>query len=158
MHNAVHLRPHWSMTAVVEKVLTHQDCIRVVDRTDAYVAKHGWPEGRHIDFSIRPTNDLPIDLIFPEEPDLNYIVKKIKSTLFIAMAKALQLERRKFFLTDLFLTQYNSSAPNRSLLGPHKDKSQWSFVVPLNNEFEGTHLQLHTVRSPHSLTCTCMHA
>ena len=136
-HNAVQLRPHWSMTVVVEKVLTSQDCTEIIQRTEDYVMKHGWPRGRHVDFNIRPTNDLPMDLIFPDEVVLNTIMKKIKSKLFISMAKALNLQRRKFFLTDLFLTQYNASEHDRTYLGPHKDKSQWSFVVLLNNDFEG---------------------
>ena len=136
-HNAIQLRPLWMMTVVVEKVLTSQDCIEIIQRTDDYVMKHGWPRGRHVDFNIRPTNDLPMDRIFPDEIALNNIVKKIKSRLFISMAKALNLQRRKFFLTDLFLTQYNASEQGRTYLGPHKDKSQWSFVVLLNNEFEG---------------------
>lgn len=137
-HNAVQLRPHWAMmTVVVEKVLTSQDCTEIIERTEDYVMKHGWPRGRHVDFNIRPTNDLPMDRIFPDEVALNNIVKKIKSKLFISMAKALNLQRRKFFLTDLFLTQYNASEQGRMYLGPHKDKSQWSFVVLLNNDFEG---------------------
>lgn len=136
-HNVIQLRPQWAMTVVVEKVLTSQDCTEIIQRTNDYVMKHGWPKGRHVDFNIRPTNDLPMDRIFPDEIALNNIVKKIKSRLFISMAKALNLQRRKFYLTDLFLTQYNASEQGRTYLGPHKDKSQWSFVVLLNNDFEG---------------------
>jgi len=136
-HNAVQLRPQWSMTVVVEKVLTSQDCAEIIQRTEGYVSKHGWPRGRHVDFHIRPTNDLPMDRIFPDEVALNRLLKKIKSKIFISMAKTLNLERRKFFLTDLFLTQYNYTEHERTYLGPHKDKSQWSFIVLLNDDFEG---------------------
>lgn len=38
-------------------------------------------------------------------------------------------------VTDLFLAKYSSSAGAQRDLPPHKDKSQWSFVVALNDEY-----------------------
>ena len=40
-------------------------------------------------------------------------------------------------ISDLFITRYDSNHSVENLLGPHKDKTPFSFVIPINSDFEG---------------------
>jgi hypothetical protein len=52
------------------------------------------------------------------------------------MAIEYGLIKSKLRVSDLFIAKYDASTPDRQReLGPHVDKSQWSFVIALNTDF-----------------------
>ncbi len=96
----------------------------------------GWSKGRHVDYDIRPTKDLPVEIIYENEEDLQVVYDRFNTRIFPKLAAEYKINPSLLRLTDLFITKYNASTPER-LLGPHKDKGPWSFVIPLNDDFVG---------------------
>ena len=135
-HNAINLRPHWSKIAGVNDVFSLQECIDIIKKAERHASRFGWSKGRHVDYDIRPTQDLPVEVIFQSEEELLDIHSQFTAKVWPAISSSFKLETSKIRLTDLFITKYNSST-KENFLGPHQDKSPWSFVIPLNSEFEG---------------------
>lgn len=137
LYNSVSLRETWGRVSIIENVLTEIESLDIINRTDTFVDLYGWPVGRHIDYGQRPTQDLSMENIYPVKKERNKILRKIKSKIFLKIANDCGLNISKLQISDLFLTKYDSNIQNRNGLGVHRDKSQWSFVIPLNDYFEG---------------------
>ena len=114
----------------------NQECKKIINRTEEFAALHGWTTGRHIDYLIRPTSDLPVNVVFHGD-EFSNITKRIQSRIFPKFSESFNLDITKLRISDLFITKYDASIDDRRRLGPHKDKSPWSFVVALNSKFEG---------------------
>jgi hypothetical protein len=149
-HNAVSIRPEWSGTSILRNVFQKSELNRIISLADKYVESHGWPSHRHIDYDVRPTNDLTLPT-FMEEKEWKQFVSRIEATLYPALAERYGLNASELSIDDLFLTKYESSRLDRNHLDGHKDKSPWSFVVSLNDNFEdgGTYFfDTHEVYRP----------
>jgi hypothetical protein len=78
-----------------------------------------------------------MDKIYPIAKDRNNLLRRIKTKLFSRMSADYDLDVSKFYISDLFLTKYDATVENRNMLAPHRDKSQWSFVISLNDDYTG---------------------
>ena len=135
-HSVIQIRPEWSQAHIIRGLFNEVELKLIVDKAEEYARRHGWPERRHIDFDIRPTNDLTLPM-FLAEAEWTHVVHRITSVMFPAMADKFGLNASDLFIDDLFLTKYESSRTDRNYLGEHTDKSPWSFVLTLNDDFEG---------------------
>lgn len=134
--NSVSLRPEWQAVNLVENVFSVDECKAIINQAEKHAKSFGWSKGRHIDYDIRPTKDLPVDIIYENEKELLTIYDRFETRVYPRIAKEYSINASLLHVTDLFITKYNASTRER-LLGPHKDKSPWSFVIPLNGDFEG---------------------
>lgn len=144
-HNSISLPPQWQVINVVDRVFTAVECAAIIEKAELHASKFGWSKGRHIDYSVRPTSDLPIDAIYNSSDnaqELSALYTRFSEKLWPVMSEHFGLESTKIRLTDLFITKYNASTNERSL-GPHKDKSPWSFVISLNDGFAGGGTNFH---------------
>lgn len=135
-HNAISIRPQWRSVNVIENVLSKDECQRIIDKSENYASQYGWSKGRHIDYDIRPTQDLPLNVIYDSPEALSGLYDRFVARIWPSMAKEFQLEPSYIRPADLFITKYNSSR-KENMLGPHQDKSPFSFVIPLNDDFKG---------------------
>lgn len=135
-HNGVSLRPEWQAVNLVENVFSVEECKSIINQAERHAKAFGWSKGRHIDYDIRPTKDLPVDIIYENEEELLVIYDRFETQIYPRIAMEYNISASLLHVTDLFITKYNASTRER-LLGPHKDKSPWSFVIPLNGDFEG---------------------
>lgn len=135
-HNAISLRPLWSPVNVVEGVLSEVECNDVIRRAERYAEQFGWSKGRHIDYDVRPTQDLPVPVLYDNEADLQALHHRFKARIYPRIAAEYDLDAGLIHVTDLFITKYDSERKERSL-ALHQDKSPWSFVIPLNADFTG---------------------
>eukprot|EP00981_Chlorochromonas_danica_P007677 scaffold1863_cov166-Ochromonas_danica.AAC.2 len=140
-HNAISLRPAWSSIYVLPDVVTKQQVEDVLRRTEDHVAKKGWMSHRHVDYDVRPTQDLPLHLLYDKESEeWKDLIGAIHGTIFKAMATHYNLSADLLYIDDLFITKYDSSPSlldERNQLALHEDKSPWTFVLALNDNFEG---------------------
>lgn len=135
--NAISLRPGSERIFLINGVLSLEECAELVAKAERYAGRYGWSKGRHVDYSIRPTRDLPVEIIFESEDELESLYQSFSGNLWPRMAELFHLDKTKIRLTDLFITKYNSSNSVERQLAPHKDKSPWSFVIALNDGFTG---------------------
>lgn len=135
-HNSISLRPHWGGIHVVDEVLSSEECESIIKRAESFGSNFGWSKGRHVDYGIRPTKDLPLEVIFDNSEDLASLQLRFVERLLPVMAEKFEIDVGRIRPTDIFVTKYNASTSER-FLGPHKDKSPWSFVVSLNDNYKG---------------------
>lgn len=140
-HNAVSLRPAWSSVHVLPDVLNKQQVEDILHRTEDHVAKKGWMSHRHVDYDVRPTQDLPLHLLYDtQSEEWKALMEAIHGTIFQAMATHFNLSAHLLYIDDLFITKYDSSPSlldERNQLALHEDKSPWTFVIALNDNYEG---------------------
>lgn len=135
--NAIRMRPLWQQNYVVENVFSRYECIDMISEAESYANAFGWNKGRHVDYDIRPTKDLMITTIYKnKQEELNSIYLRFYDTIFTTISNKYNMHITRLRISDLFITKYNASTPER-LLGPHQDKSIWSFVITLNDNFTG---------------------
>ncbi|RYH19770.1 hypothetical protein EON65_25560 [archaeon] len=136
-HNAVSLRPHWSSINIVPNVFADKHAQNIIDRAEQYAAIHGWSKGRHVDYVIRPTQDLPLHLLFPLDHEWRGVQALFKHRVLIQFEAIYGINASLIRMDDVFVTRYHSDSNSENKLGPHVDKSPWSFVIGLNDDFEG---------------------
>jgi hypothetical protein len=136
-HNSIMLRPHWSAIRIEKDILSAAECDDIIMKAEDYAARYGWSKGRHVDYDIRPTKDLPVEVIFEDDAQLQALHDRFRERLLPKIALEYGLDADRIRPTDLFITKYSASSETERLLGPHQDKSPWSFVIALNDAFEG---------------------
>ena len=136
LHNAISLRPEWSSINTVDKVFSDEECDEIIRKAENYADKFGWSKGRHIDYDVRPTKDLPVNVIFEDPKELQVLYDRFESVIWPRLHVQFNIDPTKLRPDDSFITKYNASSAEKAL-APHKDKSPWSFVVSLNDDFEG---------------------
>jgi hypothetical protein len=141
-HNSIGLRPQLRPVSTVDAVFTGEECEAIVARADAHAAEFGWSKGRHVDYDIRPTSDLPVEALYSSTEEFAWLHKRFAEKLWPVLADVYGIDASKIKPTDLFITKYNAST-NERFLAPHKDKSPWSFVIALNSDFEGGGTYFH---------------
>lgn len=135
-HNAISLRPAWSSVNVIDDVFTASECSEIIRLAEYYAGQFGWSKGRHIDYDVRPTQDLPVQLLFEDEKDLENVYERFREKIYPRIAEQYNLDAAMIHVSDLFITKYDAERKERSL-ALHQDKSPWSFVIPLNSDFSG---------------------
>jgi hypothetical protein len=146
-HNAITLRPHWSAIRIEEGILSTAESADIVKKAEDYAERFGWSKGRHVDYDIRPTKDLPVEVIFESDAELQALHDRFRERLLPRIAQEFGLDAARIRPTDLFITKYSASSETERLLGPHQDKSPWSFVIALNDAFEGGGTYFYDARS-----------
>lgn len=135
-HNAISLRPTWTSVDIVENVFDSTECSNIISKAEDYARRYGWSKGRHIDYDVRPTQDLPVQIIFDDESEMEKVYERFSARIFPRIAAEFDLDADQLHVSDLFITKYDAERIERSL-ALHQDKSPWSFVIPLNSDFEG---------------------
>lgn len=159
-HSAVAIREKWVPVASAKEVLSKSDCAAIIEAAEKHAASHGgWNTGRHPNYPTtgmhnavyvflqlyvlsthKPTFichiDLPVYSVLHQGTELRASLDKGIDRIFAEMAKHYGLEKSKLRVSDLFIAKYDATVPGRQKeLGPHVDKSQWSFVLALNTDF-----------------------
>lgn len=110
-------------------VFTKQECGLLIYEAEKYAAKHGWTRKRHENY---PTTDLPLSHF---KLGYSMVMSRIYALVIPRIAAVFQFEKEAIDVEDLFLIRYTEGKQNG--LVEHKDGSLFSFVIPLNDDFEG---------------------
>jgi len=134
-HNSISIRSEWSGVKVAEDVFTVSECEDIVSQAEQYAEQYGWSKGRHIDYDVRPTQDLPVQAVL-NETFLFKLHDRLSTKIWPVMAGEYDLDPTFIRPSDLFITKYDATR-KENLLGPHRDKSPFSFVITLNSGYDG---------------------
>lgn len=153
-YNTVNLRPQWSSLYIYESLLSIPIVDDIILKLNRYVNINGYNKNRHIDYNVRPTQDVQLEQIYNNDDDdnrqlLSNIYDILHENLYPTIIDAYQLHtttnndnnsNNKLILSDLFITKYDTDSNDQfSFLDAHKDKTQFSFIIALNNDddYEG---------------------
>lgn len=135
-YSMVTVREEWTSINVIENVFTLEETTEMITKAEKYSQEHGWSKGRHVDYDIRPTKDLPLRTLYPTDEDFQWIQDRFTNKIFPKYREYYNINSSLLLMDDLFITKYSSDSMTSSL-SPHQDKSPWSFVIALNNHFNG---------------------
>ena len=115
----------------LEGVLDARTCAEIIKDSEAHALTVGWETKRHDNY---PTTDIDTANI----PTLVYPVHNIVYRKIIPkMAKAFDLNPLKLGIGEVFVAKYEAERGKQRSLAAHTDGSDFSFVVALNDGFEG---------------------
>lgn len=121
-------------------VFTKHECDMMIHEAERHADVKGWTQKRHENY---PTTDIPVT-----ELNLTYpmVMSKVYELVIPALASLFEFDKRAIDVYDLFLIRYSAHQQNR--LVQHHDGSLFSFIIPLNDDFDGggTHLDGETHR------------
>lgn len=115
-------------TSVVP-LLNEEECALVIFEAERYAKENGWTRKRHENY---PTTDLPVS-----ELDRAYalVMSRVYHRIIPKIEELFEFDKERIEVHDMFLIRY--TAGGQSALENHQDGSLFSFIMPLNDEFEG---------------------
>lgn len=136
-HSVIAIRSQWASVYEVQGILSKNGCKAIISDAEGYatsrmhIGSNGWLTDRHPDHA---TTDLPASAIYPDNRLNNYLTKYLLPIL----ADRYHLKASVFYIADLFIVKYSGSGnAGQSFLKAHRDRSPFSFVLALNDEFTG---------------------
>ena len=117
---------------VATNLLTKSQCKNLVDLAVQYTEVNGWTTDRHKEYK---TTDIDISICGSELLDL--CNDHLKTTILPLMAHQFGFPISDLAIEDLFLAKYSATKGEQSMLPKHKDDSELSFVITLNEGFTG---------------------
>ncbi len=126
----LHLTNNNLQTKIIKNLLDKKFCKQIIDEAEAYAKINGWSRKRHDNY---PTVD---NLVTPEwkisVPFLLTMIKKVYPNII----KMFDLSNKKdIYIKEIFVVKYD--VDGQKSLEYHTDGSEFSFVIALNDEFEG---------------------
>jgi hypothetical protein len=120
----VHLAP---------SLLTKQQCADLVDLAIRHTeANGGWMIDRHKAYK---TTDIDISVCSGKLLDTCNLI--IRTRILPLMARLFEFPLVDLAIEDLFLAKYSAQKGQQRMLSEHRDDSELSFVITLNDAFQG---------------------
>lgn len=122
------LKDSKNKTSIVP-LLDEEECALVIFEAERYAKENGWTRKRHENY---PTTDLPVS-----ELDRAYalVMSRVHHRIIPKIEELFEFDKERIDVHDMFLIRY--TAGGQSALENHQDGSLFSFIMPLNDEFEG---------------------
>ena len=135
-HSVLSIRAEWVSAFAKEGILSRKGCLGIISDAEAFAAtrksigNNGWQVDRHPDHA---TTDLPASAIYNDSRLHKYFSKY----LLPIVASRYGIDLSDLYIADLFIVKYSVAENGQSYLKPHRDRSPFSFVVSLNDEYSG---------------------
>ena len=111
--------------AIMESVVPRDICTEIID----YAEKNTWTKDRH---EYYPTTDQPF---YPWFKNYNFIEKILQDKIFEKISEIFKVSKKDLHISEMFVVKYRPSQQDR--LDMHQDGSEFSFVMALNDDYEG---------------------
>ena len=129
---------HQCMDYQVKKnIITHENCKIIIDEATQYSKINGWKEKRHHRY---PTYD---NRITNNWKCFTYIKKIIKETVVPYFSSNYNVDSKDIVINEIFVVKY--MIDGQTSLQKHKDGSEFSFILSLNDSYTGGGTFLHYV-------------
>lgn len=127
--NKSELNAKYKNVYVINNVFSKNECDWIIYESEQYAKTNGWFKKRH---DYYPTVDNNINLI----DNINYYLQnKIYKEIIPLFEKHYNLQSNFLGLDEAFIVKY--SCKSQSFLEKHCDFDDFSFVVVLNDDFDG---------------------
>ena len=114
---------------IIKNLLTPDECRNIVTESEEYAKKFSWTTNRHNHY---PTTDNAIN---NEWESYNLLSSRIYKTMIPKIATTYGVKPDEIGLNEIFIAKYSHNAQNK--LNAHEDGSEFSFVIALNDDYEG---------------------
>jgi hypothetical protein len=114
---------------IINKIFSKKFCVNIIDEAENYASKYKWKTDRH---KYYPTVD---NLIVKEMLMYDPIMEIIKTIIFNKIAELYDINPFYLGINEVFIVKY--SIGGQTSLDFHRDGSEFSFVIALNDDFEG---------------------
>ena len=116
---------------IIRKLITPSMCKSIIQEAEDYAKMYGWTTTRHDHY---PTTDNEIN---KEWNTYNYINNAIHNRVFKEIERLYNVRKSELGINEIFVAKYHNAKNHQSKLEAHVDGSEFSFVLALNDEFDG---------------------
>lgn len=117
---------------VLKKLLGNSECEHIIQEAESFATKNDWSKKRHDNY---PTTD---NQITESWECYKFLEEKIENILFPLYQKNYNIDPDKLYIDELFIAKYDAnSVEGQKSLEAHTDGSEFSFIIALNDEYEG---------------------
>jgi hypothetical protein len=117
--------------SIIRNFINKSTCKSIIQEAEDYAAVHEWTTDRHDNY---PTTDNEITY---EWNTYNPICNYIHSKIFRELKRMYNVNPNELGINELFVAKYENKKNKQSSLGSHVDGSEFSFVIALNDNFQG---------------------
>lgn len=108
-YNSIKLRPEWKDIHLIDDIFSIEESNNIIKESELYALKNGWSKNRHIDYKVRPTQDLPLQQVYSNNQiELDNIYSIVKRRLFPMFSLAYGINVNDLKISDLFITKYDA--------------------------------------------------
>ena len=124
--------PLYNQYEVIDSLLTNEEADFILKESLNYAYKNGWTLNRHDDY---PTTDNEIASFWKS---YNILYDKCNKIIYKKLEDLFFLIHDKLTISEFFVCKYNGNdSKKQSNLEFHVDQYEFSFVIALNDNFEG---------------------
>lgn len=117
---------------IIKNLIDDDLCDRIINEGIKIAKDEGWTLNRHSNY---PTTD---NSILENWESYNILKEKTESIIFDKLHEKFGIDKNKLKINELFLSKYDGDNSNKqNKLDFHKDASEFSFVISLNDSYEG---------------------
>ena len=116
---------------VIKKMISESLCKSIIQESEDYAKIHGWTTTRHDNY---PTTD---NKITNHWNTYNYISNYVHRHVFTEIERLYNVNSYELGINELFVAKYQNKKSKQYKLDEHVDGSEFSFVIALNDSFEG---------------------
>jgi hypothetical protein len=117
---------------LAQSLLTKQQCADLVDLAIRHTEANGWMMDRHKAYK---TTDIDVSICGGKLLDTCNLY--LKTRIMPLMARLFEFSLVDLAIEDLFLAKYSADKGQQRMLSEHRDDSELSFVITLNDTFQG---------------------
>jgi len=114
---------------IIDDFLSPNECNLLIKEAEMYSKKHGWKKDRHEEY---PTTD---NQFTKKWKNYSLIVKKIRTKIYSEIKKMFDIKEKKLEINEMFIVKYSTDGQRE--LEYHKDASEFSFIIALNDDYKG---------------------
>lgn len=130
--NIYDVTPKYQQIAVIESVLSHDECDEIVNTGVNYGNVYNWTTQRHEHY---PTTD---NQMTTEWPCYKWLEQRVFKVIFEKYRELYDVNINLLAIEEMFLSKYNGNDPSKqNSLEKHTDGNEFSFVLALNDNYEG---------------------
>lgn len=126
---SIYLDDNTQKYKVVENIFTKKQCKQIIIDAEKYAKKHKWKKRRHDNY---PTVD---NRITEKWKIWNIIHKQVKNEIYPDLESMYNLRKNKLGINEIFIIKYSEKGQRE--LKYHRDGSEFSFIIGLNDGFTG---------------------
>ncbi len=115
--------------SIIPRILTKDECDIIVKEGEEYANANKWTTDRHDSY---PTTD---NEITKQWYSYNKIVYSIHNKIIPEIVKLFKVNPEIIGINEIFISKYSDGG--QTYLKPHRDGSEFSFIISLNSDFTG---------------------
>ena len=129
--NRLYIENYNAPVTILKNFISKSMCDSIIKEAEDYATIYEWTTDRHEHY---PTTDNEVTY---EWNTYNRVNNYIHSKIFIEIERLFNVDSEELGLNEMFVAKYENKGSKQSSLGSHVDGSEFSFIIALNDNYEG---------------------